>query len=63
MVQYSCQCRKDDAVVGDGYALLASAVDTAQYVFAVKHAGSAMDDEVVGGEVVGVVGSADNVDL
>ena len=46
------------AVVGHGYALVFCLLDAVEDVFAVEHAGAALDDQVVWGQVFGVVGAA-----
>lgn len=46
------------AVVGHGSRLVFRLLDAVEDVFAVEHAGAALDDQVVWGQVFGVVGAA-----
>ena len=45
-------------VVGHCHALVFCLLDAVEDVFAVEHAGAALDDQVVWGQVFGVVGAA-----
>lgn len=61
-VQYSVQIGDGYAVVGHWYALLLGSLDAVEYVFTVEHTSAAMDNEVVGGKIIGEIGSCNNVD-
>ena len=46
------------AIVGHCHALVFCLLDAVEDVFAVEHAGAALDDQVIWGQVFGVVGAA-----
>ena len=57
-VQDAFQLGDGYAVVGHGYALVFRLLNAVEDVFAVEHAGAALDDQVIWGQVFGVVGAA-----
>ena len=62
-VQNPLQTGDGHSVVGHGHLLLPGCFDAVQYIFAVEHAGSAVDDQIVGSQIFREVGSRNHIDL